>query len=207
MLDPERSEAGKSETTTARRGDQSVIAGDFRNSLRHFSLNQKAHPSRECALQNIVSRELPFDLPFACAAVGHPQAVLRDAPGPILDARAVHSKRIGVPERAAALAISSRRSLCGRAMAVPVGEVAGIIRGRSVPSGSGTVVIAVEVSALIPTLSLDLPFACAALRDPQSVLRYAPRAILHARIVHTKRIRIFKGAAALAIRGSRSLPR
>ena len=86
-----------------------------------------------------------------------------------------------------------------------VGEIAGIVHGLPVPTGSATVIIAVEVAgALIATLSLNLPFARAAVCNPQSVLRYAPRAILDAGIAHANRIGILERAAALAVNGSRS---
>jgi hypothetical protein len=87
---------------------------------------------------------------------------------------------------------------------VSVGEIAGIVRGLPVPTGSATVIIAVEVAgALIATLSLDLPFTRAAVCNPQSILRYAPRAILYAGVVHANRVCVLEGAAALAVNGSR----
>jgi hypothetical protein len=50
-------------------------------------------------------------------------------------------------------------------------------------------------------LPLDLPLPTATVRNPQSVLRNAPSAILHTSIVYPNRIRIFEGAATLTIDG------
>ena len=182
----------------------------FRVRSRSATRVGSPHGSRSCELcgfpgPRICQLALSFYLPLPCAAIRHPQAVLRYAPGSILDARAVHSQWIGVPERAAALAISSRRTLCRRAMAVSIGETPSVVGGRPVPTGPALVIVAAVISrARIATLSLDLPLACAAICHPQSVLRYAPRAIHDAGIVHKKRVCILKGAAALAVNGSRS---
>ena len=50
-------------------------------------------------------------------------------------------------------------------------------------------------------LPLNLPLPTATVRNPQSVLRNAPSAILHTSIVYPNRIRIFECAATLTIDG------
>src|SRR6185312_9692374 len=77
---------------------------------------------------------LSFDLPFAGAAVRDPQAVLADAPSAILYACTVHAQWIGIGERSAALAKHRARSLARGAMAMSVGETAGVVCRRSVPT-------------------------------------------------------------------------
>src|SRR5579883_896032 len=51
--------------------------------------------------------------------------------------------------------------------------------------------------------ALDFPFATAAVRNPESVLRNTPGTVLHAHVVHVQRIGVAERAPTLAIRAPR----
>ena len=129
---------------------------------------------------------LSFDLPFAGAAVRDPQAVLADAPSAILHACTVHAQWIGVSERSAALAKDRTRSLARRAAAMSIGETAGVVCRRPIPTRALMVAIMIAVVIVIlstlisPVILTDDEIRAAALVYPDSIAMSTPGAALNA---------------------------